>query len=50
MKQKALRAGDAHSHEDVVCRKLPHSARECALHILFLNVQGGKYEYTRQTD
>ena len=33
--QKALRADDAHSREDVVCRKRPRSARECALHILF---------------
>ena len=30
MKQKALRAGDAHSHEDEECRKRPRSARECA--------------------
>ena len=28
--QKALRADDAHSREDVVCRKRPRSARECA--------------------
>ena len=28
MKQKALRAGDAHSHEDEECRKRPRSARE----------------------
>ena len=27
MKQKALRAGDAHSHEDEECRKRPRSAR-----------------------
>ena len=37
--QKALRADDAHSREDVVCRKRPRSARECALHILFLHRQ-----------
>ena len=30
MKQKALRARDAHSHEDEECRKRPRSARECA--------------------
>ena len=30
MKQKALRAGDAHSHEDEECRKRLRSARECA--------------------
>ena len=30
MKQKALRAGDAHSHEDEECRKRLCSARECA--------------------
>ena len=30
MKQKALRAGDAHSNEDEECRKRPRSARECA--------------------
>ena len=30
MKQKALRARDAHSHEDEDCRKRPRSARECA--------------------
>ena len=30
MKLKALRAGDAHSHEDEECRKRPRSARECA--------------------
>lgn len=29
MKQKALRAGDAHSHEDEECRKRLRSAREC---------------------
>ena len=28
--KKALRAGDAHSHEDEECRKRPRSARECA--------------------
>ena len=37
--QKALRADDAHSRKDVVCRKRPRSARECALHILFLHRQ-----------
>ena len=30
MKLKALRAGDAHSHEDEECRKRLRSARECA--------------------
>ena len=30
MKQKALRAGDAHSHEDEECRKRLRSARGCA--------------------
>ena len=30
MKQKALCAGDAHSHEDEECRKRLRSARECA--------------------
>ena len=30
MKQKALRAGDAHSHEDEESRKRLRSARECA--------------------
>ena len=35
MKQKALRAGVAHSHEDEECRKRLRSARECARHILF---------------
>ena len=30
MKQKALRAGVAHSHEDEECRKRLRSARECA--------------------
>ena len=30
MKQKALRAGDGHLHEDEECRKRPCSARECA--------------------
>ena len=29
MKQKALRAGDAHSHEEEECRKRLRSAREC---------------------
>ena len=29
MKLKALRAGDAHSHEDEECRKRLRSAREC---------------------
>ena len=28
--KKALRAGDAHSHEDEECRKRLRSARECA--------------------
>ena len=28
---------DAHSREDVICRKRPRSARECAQHIPFLN-------------
>lgn len=37
MKQKALRAGDAHSHEDEECRKRPRSARECALAHSFLS-------------
>ena len=31
MKQKALRAEEAHSHEDEECRKRLRSARECAL-------------------
>ena len=30
MKQKILRAGDAHSHEEEECRKQLCSARECA--------------------
>ena len=30
MKQKALRAGDAHSHEDEEGRKRPRLARKCA--------------------
>ena len=30
MKQKALRAGNAHSHEGEECRKRLCSARECA--------------------
>ena len=30
MKQKALRAGVAHSHEDEECRKRLRSARDCA--------------------
>ena len=38
MKLKALRAGDAHSHEDEECRKRPRSARECAkAHSFFLH-------------
>ena len=45
MKQKALRARDAHSHEDEECRKRPRSARECAeahsfLFRLFLILDG----------
>ena len=37
MKQKALRAGDAHSHEDEECRKRLRSARECAKAHSFLS-------------
>ena len=40
--QKALRADDAHSREDVVCRKRPRSARECAKHILIYKRKGAK--------
>ena len=40
--QKALRADDAHSREDVVCRKRPRSARECAKHILIYKRKGVK--------
>ena len=37
VKQKALRANDAHSHEEALCRKRPRSARECALaHSFFI--------------
>ena len=36
MKQKALRAGDAHSHENEECRKRLRSARECAVAHSFL--------------
>ena len=36
MKQKALRAGDAQSHEDEECRKRPNSARECTEAQFFL--------------
>ena len=41
MKQKALRAGDAHSHEDEECRKRPRSARECAEAHSFLRMGDG---------
>lgn len=37
MKQKALRAGNAHSHEGEECRKRLCSARECAEHSLSYN-------------
>ena len=36
MKQKALRAGDAHSHEDEECRKRLRSVRECVKGTFFL--------------
>jgi hypothetical protein len=36
MKQKALRARVAHSHEDEECRKRLRSARECAVAHSFL--------------
>ena len=39
MKQKALRAGDAHSHEDEECRKRPRWAQECAEAHSFLHVK-----------
>ena len=56
MKQKALRAGVAHSHEDEECRKRPRSARECAEAHSFLflasevNGSGGRIHgiYDRQ--
>ena len=38
MKQKALRAGVAHSHEDEECRKRLRSARECAVAHSFLEL------------
>ena len=37
MKQKALRAGNAHSHEGEECRKRLCSARQCAEHSLSYN-------------
>lgn len=37
MKQKALRAGVAHSHEDEECRKRLRSARECVKAHSFLH-------------
>ena len=56
MKQKALRAGDAHSHEDEECRKRPRSARECAeAHSFLLGEDSGwslflmKRSFTEQT-
>ena len=42
MKQKALRAGVAHSHEDEECRKRLRSARECALAHSFSSVAGAE--------
>ena len=40
MKLKALRAGDAHSHEDEESRKRLRSARECAkAHSFVCNMQ-----------
>ena len=43
MKQKALRAGDAHSHEDEECRKRLRSARECAEAHSFLLTENGAF-------
>ena len=45
MKQKALRAGDAHSHEDEECRKRPRSARECAEAHSFLLGEGSEWSF-----
>ena len=45
MKQKALRAGDAHSHEDEECRKRPRSARECAEAHSFLLGEGSGWSF-----
>ena len=43
MKQKALRAGDAHSHEDEECRKRLRSARKCAkAHFFYLTADSQK--------
>ena len=52
MKQKALRAGDAHSHEDEECRKRPRSARECAeahtFLYFFLKLQGKGMKFRKK--